>query len=224
MIIPSSTHHPLISSQPLSNKGYRTSSPMFSQHPKSKMLSFMLLSLLLFSSLVVSFPSQHSPRDSDGANRRPHSYQQRNLDTITKIYERNVYPTNLQFITNGSSSVPAGLFSENATGRITPLGNFTGFQESTEYFFALSPVPQPPTYGGFSKIQIVEFQSQCANVASSVVYITESVIHPGAPNDGQLISTLKQACVSFIPALEKIKKIFFPFGSLTTSTDRILGV
>lgn len=171
------------------------------------MLSFMMLPLLLFSSLVVSFPSQHSHPSRDpeehGADRRPHSFQQRNLDTITKIYERNVYPTNLQFITNGSSSIPAGLFNENAAGRIAPLGNFTGFNESTEYFFSLSPVPLPPTYGGFSKIQIVEFQSQCANVASSVVYITMSVIHSGAPNDGQLISTLKQACSLFLPPSRK---------------------
>lgn len=165
------------------------------------MLSFILVPLLLCSSLVLSFPNQHSypSRDTEhGPGRHPYSFQQRNLDTITKIYERNVYPTNLQFITNGSSSVPAGLFNENATGRITPLGNFTGFKESTEYFFALSPVPLPPTYGAFSKIQIVEYQSQCANVASSVVYITSSVIHPGAPNDGQLISTLKQACFHFL--------------------------
>lgn len=28
-----------------------------------------------------------------------------------------------------------------ATGRISPLGNFTGFDDSTEYFFALSPIP-----------------------------------------------------------------------------------
>jgi hypothetical protein len=162
------------------------------------MLSLILFPLLLLSNLVVSFPGKHSHParafGEGGADRRRISFQQRNLDTITKIYERNAYPTNLQFITNGSSSVPAGLFNENAAGRITPLGNFTGFKESTEYFFALSPVPLPPTYGAFSKIQIVEFQSQCPNVASSVVYITMSVIHPGAPNDGQLISTLKQAC------------------------------
>jgi len=163
---------------------------------KTKMLSLILIRLLFFSGFVVSFPNQHSHptrafKEGD-TDPRPKSFQQRNLDTITKIYERNKYPTNLEFITNGSRSVPAGLFNENAAGRITPLGNFTGFQESTEYFFALSPVPLPPTYGGFSKIQIVEFQSQCANVASSVVYITMSVINPGAPNDGQLISTLKQ--------------------------------
>ena len=167
------------------------------------MLSLIPFPLLLLSSLVVSFPGQHSHSaralGEHGADRRRDSFQQRNLDTITRIYERNVYPTNLQFITNGSSSVPAGLFNENAAGRITPLGNFTGFKESTEYFFALSPVPLPPTYGAFSKIQIVEFQSQCANVASSVVYITMSVIHLGAPNDGQLISTLKQACFTSLP-------------------------
>ena len=120
------------------------------------------------------------------------SFQQRNLNTITQIYERNLYPTNLQFVINGTSSVPAGLFNANATGRITPLGNFTGFRDSTEYFFALSPVPRAPDYVGFSKIQIVSFQSECPEVAASVVYITSSVINPGGPRDGEFIASLKQ--------------------------------
>ncbi|KAL8794201.1 MAG: hypothetical protein Q9195_003269 [Heterodermia aff. obscurata] len=124
------------------------------------------------------------------------SFQQRNLNTITAIYQRNVYPTNLEFIVNGSSSVPKGLFNTNVSGRITPIGNFTGFQDSVEYFFALAPVPQPPLCYGFSKIQIVEFSSQCPGVAASVVYITESVINPGAANDGQKVATLKQVYVT----------------------------
>ena len=125
-------------------------------------------------------------------------FQQRNLNTVTNIYNRNLYPTNLAFVVNGSSSVPPGLFNANATGRITPLGNFTGFKDSTEYFFALSPVPVAPDYVGFSKIQIVSFQSQCPEVAASVVYITSSVIHPGAADDGKFIGTLKQVRPPFL--------------------------
>ena len=165
------------------------------------MFSTIFCLLLLCSRLVASFPKQHSRSTrylgQHAADHHQITFQQRNLNTITKIYERNIYPTNLEFIVNGSKAVPPGLFNENASGRITPLGNFTGFNDSTEYFFALSPVPQAPTYGGFSKIQVVEFQSQCPNVASSVVYITMSVINPGAPNNGQLISTLKQVSVAF---------------------------
>ena len=126
------------------------------------------------------------------------SFQQRNLNTITSIYMRNLYPTNLEFALNGSASVPPGLFNANATGRITPLGNFTGFKDSTEYFFALSPIPQPPNYVGFSKIQIVSFQSACPEVAASVVYITASIINPGKPGNGKFIATLKQVC--FLPS------------------------
>ena len=124
------------------------------------------------------------------------SFQQRNLDTITSIYNRNLYPANLEFALNGSASVPPGLFNANATGRITPLGNFTGFKDSTEYFFALSPIPQPPNYVGFSKIQIVSFQSACPEVAASVVYITASILNPTGPGNGQFVATLKQVSFS----------------------------
>ncbi|KAL8823395.1 MAG: hypothetical protein Q9191_005897 [Dirinaria sp. TL-2023a] len=160
-------------------------------------MSPLLLCLtFLGSAFAATTPAKHSHPVSGleqrAADHRPVSFQQRNLNTITNIYKRNLYPTNLEFVTNGTASVPPGLFNEKATGRITPLGNFTGFNDSTEYFFALSPVPQPPTYVGFSKIQIVSFQSECPNVASSVVYITGSVFHPGSPDDGKFVSTLKQ--------------------------------
>lgn len=150
--------------------------------------------IVLCSGLAACLPSEHSHESRAVSKRRPVSFQQRNLNTITAIYQRNVYPTSLEFIVNGSSSVPKGLFNANVSGRITPIGNFTGFQDSVEYFFALAPIPQPPLYYGFSKIQIVEFSSQCPGVAASVVYITESVINPGAANDGQKVTTLKQVC------------------------------
>ena len=159
------------------------------------MLSSLPL-LVLCSSFVACLPSEHSHDSRAASKQKPISFQQRNLNTITALYNRTVYPTNLEFIVNGSSSVPKGLFNANVSGRITPLGNFTGFQDSVEYFFALAPVPQSPLYYGFSKIQIVEFSSQCPGVAASVVYFTESVINPGAANDGQKIANLKQVCLT----------------------------
>ena len=158
---------------------------------------FSPLSLIvLCSSLVVCLPSEYSYDTRAASKQKPISFQQRNLNTITALYNRTVYPTNLEFIANGSSSVPKGLFNANVSGRITPIGNFTGFQDSVEYFFALAPIPQPPLFYGFSKIQIVEFSSQCPGVAASVVYFTESVFNPGAANDGQKIATLKQVCLT----------------------------
>lgn len=124
------------------------------------------------------------------------NYQRRNLKTITSIYNRTVYPENLAFLENGTASVPAGLFNPNASGRVSPLGNFTGFQESAEYFFALAPVPRPPTYVAFTKAQVVEFTSGCPDVAASVVYFTNSVVNPNATNNGQYITSLKQVSSS----------------------------
>lgn len=124
------------------------------------------------------------------------NYQRRNLKTITSIYNRTVYPENLAFLQNGTASVPAGLFNTNAAGRVSPLGNFTGFQESAEYFFALAPIPRPPTYVAFTKAQIVEFTSGCPDIAASVVYFTNSVVNPNATNNGQYVTSLKQVSSS----------------------------
>ncbi|KAG7001359.1 hypothetical protein G7Y79_00032g067120 [Physcia stellaris] len=139
------------------------------------MVSLLLLIVLCSSSLIACLPSEYPHNIRAASKHKPISFQQRNLNTITALYNRTVYPTNLEFIANGSSSVPKGLFNANVSGRITPIGNFTGFQDSVEYFFALAPIPQSPLYHGFSKAQIVEFSSECPDVAASVVYFTESI-------------------------------------------------
>ena len=126
-------------------------------------------------------------------------YQKRNFDTVSKIYNLTVYPNNLAFIANGSAAVPKGLFADNATGRITPVGNFSGFDDSTEYFFALAPIPLPPAYGAFTKAQVVEFTSGCPNIAASTVYFTTTVVKPNSTDNGKYLTTLKQVCLISAP-------------------------
>ncbi|MCJ1384070.1 hypothetical protein MMC17_007186 [Xylographa soralifera] len=120
------------------------------------------------------------------------SYVDRNLRTIQRIYNLTVYPNNVPIILHGASAVPAGLFNQQATGRIDPVGTFTGFNQSVEYFFGLAPVPGPPTNVSISKAEVVEFNSGCPHVASSVVYLVCSVYSPGQPDDGKFVATLKQ--------------------------------
>ena len=119
-------------------------------------------------------------------------FTERNLDTITKIYNRTTYPTLLEFVARGPESVPPGLFNANAKGRITPVGNFTGFEDSTEYFFGLSQIPVAPNYVTFLSTEITHFTSGCPEIAASVVYIHTGVYHPGSPDDGKPVTTLKQ--------------------------------
>jgi hypothetical protein len=119
-------------------------------------------------------------------------YYARNLKTIQSIYNLTVFPNNLPIITNGSSAVPPNLFSANATGRVSPLGNFTSFEDSIEYFFALALVPQPPAFSVFSKAEIVSFSSGCPEVAASVVYLETRVWTGNASDPGPYLSTLKQ--------------------------------
>lgn len=119
-------------------------------------------------------------------------FAERNLDTISKIYNRTTYPTVLELLAKGSASVPPGLFNANAKGRITPVGNFTGFDDSTEYFFALSPIPVAPLYETFVSAKVTHFTSGCPEIAASVVNFRTGIYHPGSPDDGKYVTTLRQ--------------------------------
>ena len=142
-------------------------------------LVLMLCSLLFASSQAIASQANHVDR---------------NLHTIQSIYNLTVYPNNVPIILHGASAVPAGLFNEQATGRIDPVGVFTGFNESVEYFFGLAPLPGPPTNVTISKAEVVEFNSGCPHVASSVVYLVCSAYSPGQPDNGKFVATLKQVC------------------------------
>ncbi|EKG20842.1 hypothetical protein MPH_01825 [Macrophomina phaseolina MS6] len=121
--------------------------------------------------MLFTVVSAHS-----GCTEQP-DYVIRNLNTIRSIYNITVYPNNLPIIQKGASAVPSGLFNKNAAGRISPVGNFTGFDDSIEYFFALAPTPDTnPGKVAIYEAQLVEFTSGCPEVASSLVYLRTGVI------------------------------------------------
>jgi len=121
------------------------------------------------------------------------NHEWRNFRTLSKIYNLTIYPNQLPILQHGAAGVPPGLFNQNATGRVDPVGNFTGFQDSIEYFFALAPVPQAnPNSQAFSSIQLTEFTSGCPDVAASVVVFFTSVVNPNSSNNGKPLPPLKQ--------------------------------
>lgn len=79
--------------------------------------------------------------------------------------------------------------------QISPVGNFSGFQDSIEYFFGLAPVPQANSGSfAFYNAQIVEFTSGCPEVAASVAYLSAAQVDPntGTPVPGSVTTTLKE--------------------------------
>jgi hypothetical protein len=105
-----------------------------------------------------------------------------------------VYPNNQPIIKQGASAVPPGLFNENATGRVGPVGNFSGFADSIEYFFALAPSPKEEQGVGFYQADVVDFTSGCPDVAASLVYLRSGIVNPKTAklNKKKPTSTLAQ--------------------------------
>ncbi|KAK0130354.1 hypothetical protein ONS96_000876 [Cadophora gregata f. sp. sojae] len=133
-----------------------------------------------------------SPPVLAGGKHHPKNFYARNLKTISSIYNLTVFPNNVPIITHGGSAVPKGLFAANASGRVSPLGNFTGFEDSIEYFFALALTPNEPSFSVFTSAKVVSFISGCANVAASVAYLETRVLNPKSTDNGKYLSTLKQ--------------------------------
>jgi hypothetical protein len=102
-----------------------------------------------------------------------------------------VFPANTRIIAGGAAAVPPGLFNVNATGRITPVGQFVGFEDSIEYFFGLAPIPEGDDPSAITKVTIVSFTSGCPEVVSSIVYLTVSTVNPDN-STGPYISSQKQ--------------------------------
>jgi hypothetical protein len=101
-------------------------------HFSSSFVAANLASACIASGYAVQHRKQHDHNRYDANQSSLPSWSQRNLNTIEKIYNLTVYPNNVPIVSIGASAVPAGLFNENATGRISPLGNFTGFDDSIE--------------------------------------------------------------------------------------------
>ena len=121
------------------------------------------------------------------------NFEQRNFKTVSRIYNLTVYPNQLPIFTSGAAGVPAGRFSKDVVGRVDPVGDFVGFQDSIEYFFALAPLPQGnAALAAITSYQITEFTSSCRDVAASVVYLYCSVVNPGSPDNGRALAPLKQ--------------------------------
>ncbi|KAI9732313.1 MAG: hypothetical protein M1834_001520 [Cirrosporium novae-zelandiae] len=89
--------------------------------------------------------------------------------------------------------VLALFFNSQTTGRVIPLGAFSGFDDSIEYFRGLAPIPTArDSYIAFTKGLVVEFINSCPEVAASTGYFYMNVANLGSSDDGKLISVLKQ--------------------------------
>ncbi|QDS68577.1 hypothetical protein FKW77_000561 [Venturia effusa] len=121
-------------------------------------------------------------------------WKARNLATIEKIYNLTVYPANKPIVDKGEIAVPPGLFAKNVVGRVTPVGNFTDFTESIEYFFGLAPTPDSNLPGiAFHKAEVSEFTSGCPEIAASVVNLRTGKFVNGTHVPGtKYETTLKQ--------------------------------
>ncbi|KAL2268279.1 hypothetical protein VTJ83DRAFT_3125 [Remersonia thermophila] len=144
----------------------------------------LLLALMCFSAVPGA--------DARPAKKRP-CHAERNFRTVSSIYNLTVYPNQLSVVGSNGFSVPPGLFSKNVVGRVNPVGKFTDFENSIEYFWALSPIPDGSASGAaITSYRIVEFSSQCASVAASVVYLYCSVVRPGSPDHGRPLPPIRQ--------------------------------
>ncbi|KAJ7243074.1 hypothetical protein C8J57DRAFT_1367153 [Mycena rebaudengoi] len=127
---------------------------------------------MLFSLLSLAF-ALSTTLSCSASKAIPDNWYQRNKNTIQGIYNLTVFPANTRIIAGGAAAVPPGLFNVNATGRITPVGQFANDPSA------------------ITKATIVAFTSGCPEVASSVVYLTVSTVNPDN-STGPYVSSQKQ--------------------------------
>ncbi|MCJ1306696.1 hypothetical protein MMC25_000339 [Agyrium rufum] len=143
--------------------------------------------------IAVQASSIHNHQYGKCTNTTGKGFAARNLKTIKTIYDTTIFPNNQKFLTEGISAIPPGLFNEHATGRISPFGNFSGAQDTAEYFFGLTPPPQAPLYDTWTEAKIVSFQSGCPEVAASVVWGITTGVNPNfTATYGKQTTTIKQ--------------------------------
>ena len=119
----------------------------------------------------------------------PGNWSIRNYNTVSSVYNLTVYPRNLPLFLN-QTDIGLPFFDVNVTGRVTPLGDFSGYEDSIEYFWGLAPVPIPPATAAISKAVVTHFTSGCPEVASSTVEFT--VTNVVGPFNGTVVTKLKQ--------------------------------
>ncbi|KAF3938897.1 hypothetical protein ABW19_dt0210174 [Dactylella cylindrospora] len=183
------TDYPTMSST--STRRTVTSTTTITKCPESSSSSTSTSSSSSSSSSSTSTSSSATPTSSPPPTGNP--ARDRNWKTINHIYNLTIFPNQVPIITMGGAAVPDGLFAEHATGRISPVGNFTDFEDSIEYFFALPPLPiSNKNSAAFTRFEVVQFSSECPEVAASTVYLYASVVNTTSPDNGKLISILKQ--------------------------------
>ncbi|KAH6665455.1 hypothetical protein B0J14DRAFT_569058 [Halenospora varia] len=166
---------------------------------KSFAVSAALAAVLCALPAIAAPPAPRAaPFVPRAANASDPDFRTRNYNTLYGIYDFASWPKSAAFIKDGVKAIPPGLLNVNATGRISPVGNFTGIEQTGEYFFGLSPQAEAPFYIGWTDFQIHQFSSECPEVACSKVWGRTTIVKPNATNNGEYVSTLMQhACFRF---------------------------
>lgn len=107
------------------------------------------------------------------------------------------------------------LLMQQTAGRVNPVGNFSGFDDSIEYFFALAPTPEQSQGVAIYAADVVDFTSGCPDVAASVVYLRTGKVDPETAelDRSEPTTTLAQvrstACAHRGPTLRNSSQIAF---------------
>ncbi|QDS71543.1 hypothetical protein FKW77_005418 [Venturia effusa] len=130
----------------------------------------------------------HHKRDFQPATFKG-NFQKRNFNTIQSVYNLTVFPKNL-FIFANKTEIGHPFFDQKVSGRVGPVGNFSGYEDNIEYFWGLAPIPLGDTPSAFTKATVTQFTSGCPEVAASTVEFRMGFTD--GPDDGKKIAVLKE--------------------------------